>query len=156
MCPDMRSMVLCLIVTSSQSSPTAGSPATLRYRQKNPHHDLTRGPSHRFKKFPPRTLQIPLSLSPLPPHLLQSKATPPSPSNSMNARQVKWKSRTTWPSFLSASSASNFPQRWSLHPVRWCLLKAKLQIGWSKAMLAWWGGGHMLKTCIAQTVIHHF
>lgn len=136
-------------------SPTVGNPATLRSQQRNPSHDQLRNQSCRFTRFPPKTLRTALSVSYPPLHLLWSKATPLSQLNSMNAHQAKWKSRTTWPSFLFASHATNRPQRLSSHPLMWCQQKTKLLIGWSKAMLAWCGGGHMPKICTVQTVTLH-
>lgn len=153
---DTKSMDLYLIVKPRLFCPTTGNPATLRSQQRRFCQDLSRNPRHRLTRFPQRTLRSLLSVSLPLLHLPWSKAMPLSLLNLTNARQVKWRSRTTSLNFPSASHASSLWEILSQHPVRWYQQKVRLLTGWCKAMLAWWGGSHMVKTCTAQTVTHCF
>lgn len=152
--PNTRSAAPCPTVKPSPSSRTAGSPVTLRFQRRSFSIDLPRGQNHNLKstRFQQRTPRMSPIVSPPPRRLRWSRVTPPSPSSLMNAHQGKWKSRTTSLSFPSASSESRPQPRSQPHPQKWCQCKAKLLIGWSRAMPVWWGDGHSLKTCTAPWV----
>lgn len=92
---DTKSMDLYLTVKPRLFCHTTGNPATLRSQQRKLCQDLSKNLNHRLTRFPQRTLRTPLSVSLPLLHLPWSKATPPSLLNLMNARQVKWRSKTT-------------------------------------------------------------
>lgn len=92
---DMKSMDLYVTVKPRRFCPTTGNPATLRSQRRKLCQDLSETLSPRLTRFPQRTLRTPLNVSLLLLHLPWSRAMLPSLLNSMNARQVKWRSRTT-------------------------------------------------------------